>query len=330
MPFFSIIIPVYNVKPYLRGCLDSILAQTFTDWEVICVDDGSTDGCGEILEDYARRDPRLRVIHQENCGVEVARNIGYSYARGERIIFMDGDDAIKPICLEVHKNALSGQPANTISYSAHIASYEDGHYEDCSSVYRECSNNRDLIFSMLKDGWSPIIHSWVWPRNILSKGGGWRTDIVANDDFEFSFRHLSLGNKVVFVNEALAIYSQHNYGLSHMVRDTKFYLSILEATSARECFALRIEDSAAMRNAVAQMWYRVLFSPDFIVVPFARKWIWSRLKRIGLPQCSCIRVSSKKEFILKAIGVRGLLVVSIVYERFRENLNEVRAAFYRR
>ena len=73
-PFFSIIIPVYNVAPYLRECLDSVVAQTFTDWEAICVDDGSTDGSGAILDEYEAGDKRFRVIHQRNRSEE--RRVG--------------------------------------------------------------------------------------------------------------------------------------------------------------------------------------------------------------------------------------------------------------
>ena len=91
-PFFSIIIPVYNVAPYLRECLDSVLAQTFTDWEAICVDDGSTDGSGSILDEYAARDSRFRIIHQPNAGVSAARNKGLDVAKGEWVAFLDGDD----------------------------------------------------------------------------------------------------------------------------------------------------------------------------------------------------------------------------------------------
>ena len=91
---FSIIIPVYNVAPYLRECLDSLLAQTFTDWEAICVDDGSTDGSGAILDKYAARDGRFRVIHQSNAGVGAARNAALDAARGEWLFFLDSDDVI--------------------------------------------------------------------------------------------------------------------------------------------------------------------------------------------------------------------------------------------
>lgn len=93
---FSIVIPIYNVVPYLRECLDSVLAQTFTDWEAICVDDGSTDGSGSILDEYAVCDRRFRVIHQTNAGVSVARNVGMLNAVGGYITFLDGDDVYDP------------------------------------------------------------------------------------------------------------------------------------------------------------------------------------------------------------------------------------------
>ncbi|MCM1324067.1 MAG: glycosyltransferase [Acetobacter sp.] len=93
---FSVIIPVYNVAKYLPECLDSILGQSFADIEVIAVDDGSRDESGLILDDYATRDKRLKVIHQENAGVSVARNVGLMAARGEYISFVDGDDYIAP------------------------------------------------------------------------------------------------------------------------------------------------------------------------------------------------------------------------------------------
>ena len=89
---FSIIIPVYNVAPYLRECLDSVLAQTFGDWEALCVDDGSTDGSGAILDEYAAKDSRFKVIHQTNAGVSAARNKGLDEARGEWVGFLDADD----------------------------------------------------------------------------------------------------------------------------------------------------------------------------------------------------------------------------------------------
>jgi len=113
-PFFSIIIPVYNVAPYLRECLDSVLAQTFTDWEAICVDDGSTDGSGAILDEYAARDRRFRIIHQHNAGVSAARNKGLEISSGEYITFIDGDDAFLPKWLDVFARTIRETNADLV------------------------------------------------------------------------------------------------------------------------------------------------------------------------------------------------------------------------
>ena len=94
MPKLSVIVPVYNTEKYLRECIDSILAQTFTDFELILVDDGSTDGSGAICDEYAAKDPRIQVIHQENGGITVARKSGVRIARGEYVTFVDSDDWI--------------------------------------------------------------------------------------------------------------------------------------------------------------------------------------------------------------------------------------------
>jgi len=92
----SVIVPVYNVSGYLKRCLDSLLGQTLREIEVIAVDDGSTDGSADILDEYAARDPRLLVVRQENMGLSAARNTGLSLAGGEYIGFVDSDDAAEP------------------------------------------------------------------------------------------------------------------------------------------------------------------------------------------------------------------------------------------
>ena len=93
-PLISIIIPCYNIAPYLGRCLDSVLAQTYQNIEVICVNDGSKDETGKILDEYAQKDSRIKVIHKENGGVTSARFAGLDVAKGEWIGFVDGDDII--------------------------------------------------------------------------------------------------------------------------------------------------------------------------------------------------------------------------------------------
>ena len=97
----SVIIPVYNTKQYLQSCLDSILSQTYTDLEVLFIDDGSTDGSAQLLDAFAARDSRIRVIHQPNGGVCAARNRGIQEARGDYLSFIDSDDTLEPDMYEM-------------------------------------------------------------------------------------------------------------------------------------------------------------------------------------------------------------------------------------
>ena len=92
----SVIIPVYNSERYLADCLDHVLNQTYRDLELLCIDDGSTDQSAAILDRYAQRDSRIRVVHQPNSGVSAARNVGLDLAKGEFITFVDSDDTLEP------------------------------------------------------------------------------------------------------------------------------------------------------------------------------------------------------------------------------------------
>lgn len=92
----SIIIPVYNVEKYLKECLESVINQTYTNLEIILVDDGSTDSSGNICDEYKKRDTRIKVIHKENGGVSIARNLGLNNANGQYIGFIDSDDYVEP------------------------------------------------------------------------------------------------------------------------------------------------------------------------------------------------------------------------------------------
>lgn len=106
MSQISIIVPVYNVEKYLHRCVDSILAQTFTDFELILIDDGSTDSSGRICDEYAQKDSRINVIHQKNQGQAASRNIGVKRATAKWIHFVDSDDEIHPRMLEALHHAI--------------------------------------------------------------------------------------------------------------------------------------------------------------------------------------------------------------------------------
>lgn len=162
VPLFSVIVPVYNVKKYVGLTLNSISGQTFTNFEVLVIDDGSTDGSGELLDDIAAKDPRIRVFHQPNAGVSAARNLGLDEAKGEWIVFVDGDDALRKNALEVLADCIYNNPrADVISYeSVHmkeIPSIEIEQYDeertnieqswDCSSIVPFESLNHYVVWS---------------------------------------------------------------------------------------------------------------------------------------------------------------------------------------
>ena len=111
-PLLSIIVPVYKVENYLQKCIDSILAQTFTDFELILVEDGSPDGCPALCDAAAAKDARIRVLHQKNGGLSAARNAGLDVARGEWIGFVDSDDYIAPEMYETLYKAVQSTGAD--------------------------------------------------------------------------------------------------------------------------------------------------------------------------------------------------------------------------
>ena len=117
MPAVSIIIPMYGVEKYLRRCLDSVKNQTFTDWQAICVNDGSPDKSGEIAREYAKKDTRFIVVDKENGGLSDARNAGMQHATGDYILYIDSDDFIHPQTLEIAYSLALRDGSDIVSFT---------------------------------------------------------------------------------------------------------------------------------------------------------------------------------------------------------------------
>jgi len=117
MNLVSIIIPVYNVESYINQCIDSVIQQTYKNVEIILVDDGSDDSCPRICDEYARKDPRIRVIHKPNGGASDARNAGLAIAKGEYIYFLDSDDYIE-------KDAIATLVVHAHHYDADVVFFD--------------------------------------------------------------------------------------------------------------------------------------------------------------------------------------------------------------
>ena len=130
VPRISVIVPVYNVAPYLRDCLDSVLRQKFGDFELICVDDGSTDGSSVILGEYAEKDMRVHIVRRANGGLSAARNSGLEVAVGEYVYFLDGDDSIVPDALERLCSLVDREQMDQIVFSTEISVEENAATEE--------------------------------------------------------------------------------------------------------------------------------------------------------------------------------------------------------
>lgn len=166
----SIIIPVYNVEKYIYRCVDSVLAQTYDNLEIILVDDGSTDRCPDICDEYAKRDDRIAVIHKQNGGLGYARNSGFEKSSGEFIMFVDSDDYLSEDAVEVLYDRITAGGSD-LAVGKHTDIYEDGSTNStyCSRMTDEVYSAREALSKMGDDNYIPVA-AWgkLYRRKILS------------------------------------------------------------------------------------------------------------------------------------------------------------------
>lgn len=160
----TIIIPVYNVQNFLSKCIDSVLCQSFTDFEVILIDDGSTDGSEKICDEYKAKDQRVKVIHQQNAGVSNARNSGIRLAEGSYITFIDGDDWIEKDTYEILMADLLLTGCD-IAVGSYVKEYEDKKRTFSSQRNKLILEQEDAIKEMLKKS----LYSWELCDKVYKK-----------------------------------------------------------------------------------------------------------------------------------------------------------------
>lgn len=144
----TVVVPVYNVESYLSKCIDSIIAQTYKNLEIILVDDGSTDGCSEICEEYAKKDKRITVYHKENGGLSDARNYGIDRATGKWITFIDSDDYVDDTYVEYLYNLLNKYRTRVSTCLFRLVS-KSGSKERKFDVKDKCVNQKSYLEKML-------------------------------------------------------------------------------------------------------------------------------------------------------------------------------------
>ena len=219
----SVIVPVYKVEKYLRHCVDSILAQTYTDFELLLVDDGSPDGCPQICDEYARIDPRVRVIHKPNGGLISARNAGILAAEGDYVCIVDGDDwALETMLQFIHDIvSRSAVPLDMVLFAANNV-YEDHLEETVNNVpegyYDRTRLEKEIFPFLLTDTRKGLqvgviqAHTWdkAFRRELLLEHYTREERIRVFTDVPMTYECLLHCRNVYICNERLYMYNKTN------------------------------------------------------------------------------------------------------------------------
>ncbi|MDA3057749.1 glycosyltransferase [Campylobacter sp. VBCF_05 NA6] len=201
----SIIVPVYNVKKYLKECLNSIVSQTYTNLEIILVDDGSTDGSGEICDEFAKQEARIKVLHQKNAGQAVARNAGLDIMQGEYLSFVDSDDMIDETYIETLYNLIKkyNTKISMASYTKFKSQSEIANLKNFECVERiitpkdifkgSCKKEKFYLTAI----WRILYHKSIF-KNLRFPSGKIHEDIAVWFDIFKNEKNIAISNKYIY------------------------------------------------------------------------------------------------------------------------------------
>lgn len=212
-PFVSISIPVYNVKPYLKQCLNSVLRQTYTSWECVLVDDGSTDGSGEICDEYAKRDSRFKVVHKKNAGLAAARQTGLENISGKYVVNIDSDDWVEPMHVENMVAAAEENQADIV-----ICPYYENTEEE--EIYIECKPSAFDLKTLQVEVLEGVYHAGVvlklFNRDLFKKNPIQPAPYSYYEDMFTYLSCLQYANKVIYIPKATYHYRFNTESLTNM------------------------------------------------------------------------------------------------------------------
>jgi len=229
VPKVSVIVPVYNAEHYLRQCLDSICAQTLRELEIICVDDGSTDGSSEILKEYAVRDSRIQVITQENGGAGAARNRGLQAAAGECLLFLDSDDFFEPDMLELAYEQLQKYRADFVVFDSDQYHMDQNKFVkvDWNLRIQDVPPYMPFTYRELTDNIFLSFVGWAWDklycREFVLKHKLKFQEQRTTNDMLFVFSALVLAKRIAVVDRVLAHQRRDNVGSLSVTREKSWY-----------------------------------------------------------------------------------------------------------
>ena len=275
VPYISIIVPVYKAEAYLHRCVDSLLAQTFVDFEIILIDDGSPDNSGTICDEYAKKDTRIKVIHKENGGVASARQCGIDNAIGIYTIHADPDDWVEPTMLEELYNKAISEDADIVICDFYVS-------EEKGDTYREQKFLKNNSQKVLEDLLFHKLQGSLWNKLIkLTCYTDFNVRFVENlnycEDYLVCIKILMQNVKLAYLNKAFYYYDQvinddsitRNYNLN-TYRQRCFFIDELKKTLNGRYPNAILKNEANI--AIECLNYNVLTTEDYQKKYHSQKW----------------------------------------------------------
>ena len=271
-PAISVLIPVYNAERYLSVCLDSILQQTFSDFEIICINDGSSDHSSEILQKYVLKDKRIHVINQINSGVAATRNRLVQEIRGKYFVFVDADDYVRPSYFQRVYEVAEKEKADLVRVLYEEYSEKDRSLMRCDQRHPKYShlilppNNLEERFQAgMRDTqvWGKLISTELVKRHNLYFLEG-----TISEDISFEILLYMLARKVLFINEYLTVYRLY-VNNSITSNRSKLLLGVL----TNRCFAL---EEIYLRNLGNEKIFDELVGKILQAIRWQRKNSWKK------------------------------------------------------
>ncbi|MGV4415209.1 glycosyltransferase family 2 protein [Chryseobacterium sp. T1] len=232
LALISVIVPIYKVESYLRECVDSIIGQTYTNLEIILVDDGSPDRCGEICDEYATKDSRVIVIHKENGGLSDARNVGLDICKGDYISFIDSDDFVHPQFIEVLYTNLVFNEAdisfcNFIRFTSSDSIKQTSKTEGSTEVFK----GDYMINNLYNNTWVPkniVVWNKLYKLNIFSslrfeKGFVHEDELIFTDLFENNYKIIYTDIDLIYYREREGSIMTSNFSLKKIESQKRIY-----------------------------------------------------------------------------------------------------------
>ncbi len=220
MPAISVIIPVYNVEPYLRECLDSVVNQTFRDLEIICVNDGSTDGSAAILEEYAAKDSRVQIVTKENGGLNSARNAGLERVTGEYFAIVDSDDWLDLTAYEKAYIRAKESDADMTQFYFKFIDFPDRKDFPLPFISEVVTQSEKIQY--VKKNWS-ICWCYLWKTDFVKKNQlHFHDELMTNTEVPFTYKAAVLSNKIALLPEYLYYYRYRNSSLTGNTKSARF------------------------------------------------------------------------------------------------------------